>query len=175
MIQPVKKPSRRKKRPRKFNSTLPVVADAKRRPKKPLPASNRPRRSKGLKKVNPERQAKRRKAYAQKLAAYRRSETYRLVEARAGNRCEHFTYTTTLTMLGDKQHPDFPPVYGIVRCCTHRAEGTTLTHHHKTYARFGGKELPEDIIVLCDRHNAEAESKYPTRNRGWSRWQARTA
>jgi hypothetical protein len=35
-----------------------------------------------------------------------------------------------------------------------RCEATTdLTAHHKTYARFGGKELPEDLEVQCRAHH----------------------
>lgn len=96
-----------------------------------------------IKKVNVARQAKRRRAYAQKLAAYRRSETYQVVKARAGGQCEAF-------------------LFGLVRCCE---RGTQ--HHHKTYARFGGQELPEDIIVLCADCHAEVETRdHPTRRHG---------
>ncbi len=104
-------------------------------------------RVKPMANVNPERQAKRRKSYAQKLAAYRRSETYRVVEKRAGGCCEAM----------DK--------YG--RCGSERRFGYVLQHHHKTYARFGGDELPEDMIVLCEHHHALAEAAHPTRNRNY--------
>ena len=106
---------------------------------------------KALPKSNPERQAKRRKSYAVKLAAYKRSETYKAVEVRAGGMCE-----ARFTLLG------YP-----ARCGATRIAGERLTHHHKTYARFGGKELPEDIEVLCDIHNAHAESQHPTRSRNY--------
>jgi len=106
-----------------------------------------------MKKANPERQAKRRLSYAQKLAAYKRSETYKAVEARAAGRCERSEF---LSYLGT-----------AVRCHASRLLDARLTHHHKTYARFGGNELPEDIEVLCDRHNALAESAHPTRNRNY--------
>lgn len=60
-----------------------------RKPRKPLQRKGWINRgAKRIAKVNPERQAKRRKSYAQKLAAYRRSETYRVVEKRAGGCCE---------------------------------------------------------------------------------------
>jgi hypothetical protein len=115
--------------------------------RKPLPRGTAP-----LRKVNPERQAKRRKSYAQKLAAYRRSGTYKLVEQRAADRCEGWDVLRRIEL----------------RCAVMRTYpwSARLTHHHKTYARFGGKELPEDVIVLCDRHNAEAEAQHPTRRRG---------
>lgn len=139
--------------------------------RRPLRRKTRMKSSKPIRKVNPERQAKRRAEYRKKLAAYRRSETYRLVEARAGGRCEGMD-----TVMYEACGPDYvmrPFTVEPYRCYADRRypDGTKLTHHHKTYARFGGKELPEDIIVLCDRHNREAESKYPTRNR---RWQADT-
>jgi hypothetical protein len=60
-----------------------------------------------------------------------------------------------------------PTTVAPYRCYADRRYGNRLTHHHKTYARFGGKELPKDIAVLCDRHNEEAESKHPTRNRNY--------
>lgn len=103
-----------------------------------------------MKKVNPERQAKRRASYAKKLAAYRRSETFIGVEIRAGNRCERVE--------------DYGP-FRAIRCFNGRVSGHRLTHHHKTYARFGGQELMEDVELLCEEHHAEAEAAHPTRAR----------
>jgi hypothetical protein len=40
-----------------------------------------------------------------------------------------------------------------------------LQHHHKTYARFGGKELPEDILKVCKPHHDYLESMKPAGNR----------
>ena len=100
-----------------------------------------------LKKVNVERQAKRRKSYAQKLAAYRRSGTYKVVEARSGHQCEN-----VIVLQGCR-----------IRCPVH---GFGLSHHHKTYARFGGDELPSDMIVLCSSCHALHEAQHPTRRHG---------
>ena len=36
-----------------------------------------------------------------------------------------------------------------------------LTVHHKTYARFGGDELPEDLVVLCKAHHDALEASKP--------------
>lgn len=128
---------------------------------KPKPMGAMPQRQskprKPLAKVNVERLAKRRKSYAQKLAAYKRSATYKIVEARAAGQCEAFN--EWYSQMHDRDLR--------ARCGCSRARGDRLTHHHKTYARFGWGELPEDIIVLCDHHNAEAESKHPTRNRNY--------
>lgn len=126
----------------------------------PLPRRRQPiaRSTTPIKKVNPDRQAKRRKSYAQKLAAYRRSATYKLVEARAYGECE--ATFPRMSLDGGAW---------IYKCAASRAKDYRLTHHHKTYARFGGKELPEDIIVLCDTHNEQAESQHPTRNRNYRR------
>lgn len=112
-----------------------------------------------IKKANPERQAKRRQSYTKKLAAYRRSETYQIVEKRASGRCEHVEGFHALMLMAGLE----------TRCAARRAAGDRLTHHHKTYARFGGDELPEDIIVLCDEHDDEAESQHPTRKRDYRR------
>ena len=95
-----------------------------------------------LKKVNVERQAKRRKSYAQKLAAYRRSETYQIVTARAGGGCEAKT------------------MYG--RCLS----TDRLAHHHLRYQRFGGSELPSDMLVVCHACHERLESEHPTRRHG---------
>lgn len=109
--------------------------------------------------MNPIALAKRRGRYAVKLAAYRRSETYRRVEERAGGRCEAmdtlvWEWSSKTGMA--KEATTVEPY----RCYADRRypDGTKLTHHHLTYSRFGGKERPEDIIVLCQRHNAEAEA-----------------
>jgi hypothetical protein len=120
--------------------------------KKPLKRSPIARKTR-MKKVNTDRQAKRRQQYRAKLSAYRRSETYRLVEARAGGRCEAWEPANI--------------VHDSHRCYAERGHGSTLTHHHLTYARFGGAERPKDIKLLCNHHNALAESQHPTRNRNY--------
>jgi 5-methylcytosine-specific restriction endonuclease McrA len=39
--------------------------------------------------------------------------------------------------------------------------------HHKTYARFGGNELPEDLMALCKEHHDRIEAtQFPHRKRG---------
>lgn len=155
------------KPPRRWNSTLRVTPKKPRVAKTSAPTSrawiNRTttqpaKPKKALSKSNPERQAKRRKAYAVKLAAYKRSETYRIVEARAGGRCERREDATDLSGA---------PLKGWLQCTNSRADGLRLTHNHKTYARFGGKELPEDVELLCDHHNTLYESQHPTRNRNY--------
>jgi hypothetical protein len=86
-------------------------------------------------------------SYRKKLAAYKRSETYKIVQARAGNQCEQRD--------------------GVIRCGNGPGwNGVTLHHHHLTYARLGGKELPEDIRVLCKPHHEEAEAKARPWNQG---------
>lgn len=91
---------------------------------------------------NPARQAKRRKRYSALLAAYRRSPTHRVVELRAGGQCER--------------------VVGADRC-EYRGP---LIHNHRTYARFGGQELPSDVEAICPAHNSEYEGARPWRRRG---------
>lgn len=105
--------------------------------------------AKKLREGNPERQARKASEYDKKLRAYKRSETYKRVVKRAGGRCEKLF-----------------PVNGIITRC---AETKGLHHHHLTYGaagdRFGGKELPEDIRVLCPPHHAEEEAFLRPQNR----------
>lgn len=101
-------------------------------------------RGRGPRAVNPDRQRKRRTRRQQLHQAYRRSETYRIVAARAGGRCEYVQ-----------------PQSGR-RC----AETELLEHHHKHYLRFGGDELPEDMLVLCKTHHHYVEGRdHSHRNR----------
>lgn len=124
---------------RVWNSTLVRRAE--------LARGKGPSRTSRIRKMNPERQARRDAEYARKLAAYRRSPTYRLVQARAGGRCE-FTLPS-----GER----CPVTVG-------------LSHHHLTYARFGGAERPEDVIVGCEHHHALAEQlHHPHRRHGRGR------
>jgi hypothetical protein len=117
--------------------------------RKPLKKSSKP-----IPKQNADRAKRRRGQYAKKLAAYRRSECFKIVEARAGGRCEE-----SPRMWG------FPA--GVIRCPNRRGEpDVVLHHHHLTYARFGGKELPEDIRVLCTGHHEAREAKARPQNRG---------
>lgn len=153
-ITPVPKPKKKRKAKSRPARTA--------KPKRIARTARLKRGTKKIPKVNPAKQAKRRRGYRVKLAAYRRSVTYKLVEARAGGRCER-----VMTML---------PWPHEQRCHMRRdGEGVyfafgakqRLTHHHKTYARFGGKELPSDIELLCDAHHAEEEAKHPTRHRNY--------
>lgn len=114
-----------------------------------------PRGTKPLPRVNVKRQAKRRDGYRQKLAAYRRSETYRVVVARAGGRCERMS--TGVDVGG-----------GVIRRthglrCEYRGK---LIHNHKSYARFGGDEQPDDMEALCPTCNDAYEAERRPWNRG---------
>lgn len=160
------KPPRPAKKPRQWNSTLPRPDVASKTPTSPSLLSLKQKkktrgragaRNTSLKKVNRERQAKRRKTYRQKLAAYKASVCYRYVEERAKNRCEFKFF--------------WEPTQVWLRCGQRRDpfDGHELHHHHLTYARFGGKELPEDIQVVCTRHHAFLESQHPTRRRDYNR------
>lgn len=124
-------------------------------------------RNSSLKKVNVARQAKRRERYRKGLAAYKKSECYKIVEARAQDACEGMD--TTVHEWSAKNPVLTPKKVAPYRCGAARYYGHRLTHHHLTYSRFGGRELPADIIVLCDRHNREAEAKHPTRQRNYKR------
>lgn len=118
-----------------------------------VPFSSITSKPKPIKKQNLERVAKRKESYRKKLAAYRKSETYKVVQQRAAGRCE---FTVTYKTPGTEQ---------IVRC----DETTGLQHHHLSYRRMGGKEIPEDIQVLCKQHHAWIEStQHPTRKHGRS-------
>lgn len=116
--------------------------------------SRKPLKKSKLKAVNVKRTKKKRKSYAQKLAAYRRSETYKIVEARSGGRCENVV-----------QVGGFVPGTAIRTVNANRCCQPAKVHHHKTYARFGGRELPEDMLHLCDSCNGFIESQHPTRRR----------
>ena len=109
---------------------------------------------KAIRKVNPERKAKRRIGYRAGMAAYNKSETKKIVAKRAGGRCEFVLRVT---------HYDGALVEHF-RCTALSG----LQDHHKTYARFGkGYERPEDILRVCTAHHAFLESQHPTRNRNY--------
>jgi hypothetical protein len=115
-----------------------------------VPYSTIEAKPKPIKKQNPERAAKRKASYRKKLAAYRKSETYKVVQQRAAGRCE-FTLMYTVEGWSSRGRCD---------------ETKGLQHHHKTYARFGGDELPEDIEVLCKTHHEWIEGQHATRRHG---------
>lgn len=137
-------------RPRAWNSTLKIGRKPLERTpfKGPVGPTRKPR--KAMPKANPERQRKAAKRYAIKLAKYRASETYRVVEARAAGQCE-------------AEWDAFYIANGYIKERCTATEG--LEHHHKTYARFGGRELPEDIDVLCKVHHEYVESLKAAGNR----------
>ena len=116
------------------------------------------KRSGKLKKSNPERQAKRRKAQASKHRKYMRSETRRIVDARANGQCEYRTrYEHTY-----RDSCGYPRLdVEFVRC--HETDG--LQHHHLSYARYGGDELPEDVLKVCKHHHEKLEAAKPAGNR----------
>lgn len=163
---------KKERRPRAWNSTAPARnAPLKRTGIKRKLVSRSfgsgtrkpPKQRKPIPKVNKERIAKRQASYRQKLAAYRKSETYKAVEARAGGQCERL-----ITIDVDPFNPQLGQE--TIRCPATRAAGCRLTHNHLRYTlRFGGAEILSDIEVLCDPHNIEYESQHPTRLHGRKR------
>lgn len=120
-------------------------------PRRTRLASSGITRGKRIAKINTARQAKRRKAYAAKLAKARQGQGYTEAMARAGGRCEWTIW-------------DHAGAGTYERRCT---ETTDLQAHHKTYSRFGGDELAEDYWILCPEHHAFIEqTQYPHRKRG---------
>lgn len=117
--------------------------------------SGKPKARKSVKKVNPERQAKRRVAQAKKHRAYMASETRKTVEARSGGQCER------IVKVGRAVSVEYTGKPGA----TYRCERGATTHHHKTYARYGGAELPEDMEHVCDPCHDYYESLKPAGNR----------
>lgn len=152
-------PAMTAKRPRAYNSTLPA-------PSRPMQRGGK------LRATNPEREAKRRKRRGKQHAAYRASETFKIVHQRAAGRCEGSLQWENIAGPGE------PVVAAIVRISDQleweaysylvRCTSTGgLEHHHRTYARFGGRELPEDMIALCKRCHAWIEThQHPHRRNG---------
>lgn len=135
-------------RPRAFNSSMPA-------PSKPM------KRSKLSSVGKPERRAKHDALYRQKLAKARRGKGYKGAMQRADGRCEG----RVLVRARVYDDPN-PAPYEWEERCTNAEE---LEAHHLTYARFGGKELPEDFRVLCPEHHAAAESLHVTRRKWWEK------
>lgn len=100
-----------------------------RRGKKPIARLSR------LPLTNAERRAKREREKRRKYARFRKSPGRKAALERAGGRCE------MLLLNGER--------------CPKTAK---LTVHHRTYSRFGGKELPTDLVVLCKGHHDKYES-----------------
>lgn len=97
----------------------------------PIRRSRIKRSSKRIPKINKAKQAKKLAQYQ----AFMRSPEWKAIRKaaleRAGFRCEAYDAT--------KQW----------RC----SETTTLQVHHVRYSRFGGRELPRDLMVCCKRHH----------------------
>jgi hypothetical protein len=55
----------------------------------------------------------------------------------------------------------------FITMCGHttRCKNPATDHHHLTYARYGGDELPEDMLHACERCHNWLESQHPTRKR----------
>lgn len=118
----------------------------------PIPRGKPPVRKTRIPKVNVERQKKARARYAKKLQAYKRSETFAEVEARSNGQCELYHLVEKPGIVAWISFPN--------RC----AQAAT-DHHHKTYARFGGKERSDDILHVCKDCHALLESQKPAGNR----------
>ena len=119
----------------------------------PLPRSSKSvQRTKPLPKKNDAKRGRKRSLYAKKLAAYRKSETYKAVEKRSGGRCERI-------LTARIEGPYVLPQTLTIRCLNKRSDGLKMVHNHLTYARFGGHELPSDIELLCPSCNALYESQ----------------
>jgi len=110
----------------------------------PRQSSPMPERTKRIPKVNPKRAAKRDKGYAAGLKRYHASETAKIVKARADGRCEFLVaddaerIPRVIAVRVDRPAPK-----GYSRC---NQPCRAMQDHHLTYARFGGDELPEDIV-----------------------------
>lgn len=97
-----------------------------------------------------------------RYSAYLRSKVWRekrkAALARANGVCE-FTVTVDAdrwpsTVTPDVSFGTYTGIYSPMRCT---AEATHV--HHKTYARFGGDELPEDLQALCKAHHDYIEQR----------------
>lgn len=91
-----------------------------------------------------------------RYSAYLKTATWkakrRACLKRAGYRCE---CSVKVVVIEDGRFVDF-----WTRC-----EEAATRAHHRTYARFGGAELPEDLLACCQRHHDELEAKL----RPWNR------
>lgn len=117
-----------------------------------VPSSTITGPKKQVKKVNVARQAKRVVSYRKGLAAYKKSFTYMIVKARADGRCE-WIYREFF-------------IGGNEDCAVRCPETEGLQHHHLRYSlRFGGNELPTDMLVLCKSCHRREEAAKPAKNR----------
>lgn len=123
---------------------------------------------KPLKKSNPEATAKRKKRQRSKHAKYMASQTRKDVEQRSGGRCE-VALRLRAALIVKRSAPNYD---GWVWMISHkdrevwiRCPSRATDHHHKTYARYGGQELPEDMVHACEVCHAALEAEHPTRRR----------
>lgn len=144
------------RKPKKFAPA--VLAEVNRfAASSPKRSSPMPKARKPIAKRNPERAAKRDKAYAAGLRAYHASETKKLVEVRSAGRCEfsiaddRSCLPRVLDVRVDRERPA-----GYSRCGR-----KAKPHHHTTYARFGGRELPEDMLHGCTKCHEYVEALKP--------------
>lgn len=139
----------------------------------PIRRKTKVKKAKPIAKSNPERQAKVAKRQRKKHAGYMKSETRKTVEARSGGRCEAWLVTMDAYQeiraivakrpdpaAMDKLHPGGLHTLRSLRC-----ENAAKPHHHLTYARYGGDELPEDVVHACKRCHDYFESLKPAGNR----------
>lgn len=102
----------------------------------------------GIRRSNPARKAKKAARYKAFLSSAVWKRLRREALARAGHRCEALRPATYSCALGGGS------LAVVARC----PEIEKLTVHHKTYRRFGGNELPDDLEVRCkschDYHHA---------------------
>ncbi len=141
--------------------TVYSVPKPERRPKKQPRQPQRsplPRATKPVPKINARRQAKRLKGYREFMASAVWRRIRKAALERAGNRCEQTSFGPDATSLNG---------FGFFHC----PNTTRLTVHHKTYARFGGNELPDDLFVLCKGCHDRLEASKPNkknRSRLWN-------
>lgn len=137
-----------------------------------LQAKTKLRTTAKIRAVNAGAQAKRRKRYAAKLRLTKQGEGYRQAMERADGRCEFLIRDTTPEALTPTYDP--PMAFGRYtrwawskpfswRCMEVGTKESPLHAHHLTYARFGGDELPEDLLICCKAHHDYLESQHPTR------------
>lgn len=113
----------------------------------PLPPRKKPLRKSGPTKAK--KVIRQKKFYAS--AAWKRLRKVAL--ERAGHTCQF-----EMTVIGSDGTPE-------IWCCQDREH---LEIHHLTNARFGGQELPEDLLVLCRYHHRTIEARdFPYRQRKW--------
>jgi 5-methylcytosine-specific restriction endonuclease McrA len=94
------------------------------------------RSTKPIAQVNTDREARRRKTFRAFFSTSFWRELRERVLERDGYRCVN--------------------VIDGIRCPNCRVSGVKLIANHKTYARFGGAELLEDVETLCEFCNAIA-------------------